>query len=65
MDMNNRNYPGFLEKVTGPLGYAWTNDPATYSTTTYIVVLRKEPLYFTMTPIEQVRLILNFFGFSL
>lgn len=64
MEITNRNSVGLLEEVTGPLRYAWKNDPATYSTTTFLVIMKKEPYYFPMTPIEQVHLVLKFFGFT-
>ncbi len=40
------------------------NRPDTYSTTSYIIIVRNEPVYFTLSPPEQVRLILAFYGFT-
>lgn len=64
MEMNCRNSYGLFEEVTGPALYGWMNKPETYSTTSYIVIVRNDPVYITMSPTEQVRLILSFYGFT-
>jgi len=64
MEMKIRNNYGLFEEVTGPALYGWMNKPETYSTTSFIVIVRNDPIHITMSPTEQVRLILSFYGFS-
>jgi len=40
------------------------NKPENFSTTGFLVIVRDEPVYFSMPPAEQVRLILSFYGFT-
>lgn len=64
MEMTCTGSYGFLEEVTGPALYAQMKKPETYSTTSYIVIVRKEPVYISLASCEQVRLILSFYGFT-
>lgn len=62
--MTCRNSLGIFEEVTGPMLYGWMNGLDTYSTTSFVIIVRHEPAYFTLSPSEQVRLILAFYGFT-
>lgn len=64
MEMTCRYTYGLFEQVTGPALYGWMNKPETYSTTSFLVIVRNDPVYITMSPTEQVRLILSFYGFT-
>lgn len=63
MEITCRQGYGFFDSVTGPLQYVWRNKPETYSTTAYIII-PKQPEYFSLTSIEQVRFVLSFYGFT-
>lgn len=64
MEINDRGNYRFYEEVTGPSLYRRMNKLETFSTTGFVLILLNERACFSMTSIEQVRLILSFYGFS-
>lgn len=64
MEMTIRNSFGLLEEVTGSIRYLWKENPVNYTSTAFSVIMRTETRYFSMTSIEQVQLVLKYFGFT-
>ncbi len=64
MGMTCLNNFGLFEEASGPSFYTWKNDQATYSSPAFSVITGKDTQRLSMPPLEQIQLILKFYGFS-